>query len=65
MRKTLLWVRKHQPVTWPREGDPHAPRHGHLVKALQAGFLEFDPRRKRFDPVAYVLTEAGRKALEP
>ena len=58
-RKALLWIRDHQPVLPPADKVAAKVR----VHLLQAGLIQFDPNRKRFDPVTYVLTDAGRQAL--
>lgn len=63
-RKALLWVRKNQPAQWPRDGANGAPRHRYLVELLQDGYIHFDPERKRYDPIAYCLTDSGKRALE-
>jgi hypothetical protein len=64
-RKGLLWFRKHHPADWPNLNDPDCPPRVVLIRLLNSGLVSFYPNRRRFDPVLYSLTEAGRKALEP
>lgn len=58
-RLALIFIRDHQPVMPPVAKVPPHIRIG----LLRAGLIEFDPKRKRFDPPAYCLTARGREAL--
>jgi hypothetical protein len=64
-RLGLLWVRKHDPATWPRLNDPDAPAHKTITRLVAGGLICFSPQRRRFEPVTYSLTGEGRRALEP
>jgi hypothetical protein len=64
-RKALLWLRKHEPTTYPRFNDPDCPTHRVLVRLMHGGLIELWPGRKRFDPLTYSLTQKGKEALQP
>jgi hypothetical protein len=58
-RKALLWVKDHQPC--PLSLNRCAP---HVrISLFRRGLIQFDPKRKRFDPITYALTDAGLAAL--
>lgn len=59
-RKSLLWFREHSPSPAAARDLPQRP---HRIVLLQRGLIEFDPARKRFDPVTYVITQKGRDYL--
>jgi hypothetical protein len=60
-RVALVWIRDHQPVMPPPNKVPSRVR----VHLLRSGLIHFDPNRRLFDPVTFVLTDAGRRALSP
>lgn len=60
-RVALVWIRDHQPVMPPLDRVPSRLR----VQLLRSGLIQFDPKRQMFDPVTYVLTDAGKQALSP
>ena len=61
-RKALLWIKEHQPTPWRnQEGGPSRTevydlRHNHLI--------EPHGRRGRNRPMTFVLSPAGKRALE-
>jgi hypothetical protein len=60
-RKALIWIKEHQPVVPPLAIVPSRLRIG----LAQAGLIQFDPNRRRFDAPRFCLTEAGLRALNP
>jgi hypothetical protein len=59
-RKALNWFLVHGPAQGDAPGMPQRHVRGAL---LQRGLIEYDPARKRFDPVSYVITEKGINEL--
>jgi hypothetical protein len=60
-RKALLWFRKHQPTGWRANG----PSHKAYMALIHYKLIQLDPKRTYGEPLQFVLTEQGRKALEP
>jgi hypothetical protein len=44
---------------------PGAPTTKTRATLLEAGLIQFNPSRQRFDPVTYCLTAKGEAALKP
>lgn len=58
-RKTLLWFRENSPSA----AEASNPQRRIRLVLLQRGLITFNPARKRFDPVTYVITQKGRDYL--
>ena len=58
-RKALVWIRENEPCMPPTDRVSSRLR----VWLLQGGLIQLDPKRRRFDSITYVLTDAGREAL--
>jgi hypothetical protein len=64
-RKALVWFRSRQPTRWPVHLDGATPPRKVFDQLVIRQLIHLDPNRKRFSPPSYVLTEAGRRELEP
>ena len=63
-RKALLWFRKHEPADWPQHADQDCPSQKIFDRLIRAALIEVDPKRTRFGPLQFVLSDEGREALE-
>ena len=62
-RKALLWIKEHQPTPW--SSLPGAPKRGVMTRLIKAHLVEFHrSKQRRLDPVTFVLSPSGKKALE-
>jgi hypothetical protein len=61
-RKALIWFRIHGPTG---RYDRTAPTRSMRLRLLNRGWIELSRKRKRFEPMNYEISEAGRKVLEP
>jgi hypothetical protein len=60
-RKALLWYRVNGPsADYQRDMPPLAMR----MRLLHRGWLHMAPTRKRGDPMAFELSDEGKKALD-
>lgn len=59
-RLALNWFRRNSPGHMNSKGVPKSETRSFL---MARGLIEISPRRKRFDPISYSITEEGIELL--
>jgi hypothetical protein len=60
-RKALRWYRAHGPA---EISEPGAPARPVRLLLIRNGWVQITPKRRRFDPITYDITEEGRKVID-